>query len=173
MACLLGGNPPHPAPCKILKNTSMPRLGARPHKSELTVNAEQQDMKNRLHPIKLENHPDNGSTMAFDTRYDVSTQVDSSEPADKPPAMCGSATLAIDVSNTSINVASVTVTAITQGLIEPSGIRSFDRILFSISRYSAIFPLLYASALLLFDSPFYSAITVASTFIPGRKIAFS
>src|ERR1700731_554651 len=139
MACLLGGNPPHPAPCKILKNTSMPRLGARPHKSELTVNAEQQDMKNRLHPIKLENHPDNGSTMAFDTRYDVSTQVDSSEPADKPPAMCGSATLAIDVSNTSINVASVTVTAITQGLIEPSGIRSFDRSLWRIAFAASFF----------------------------------
>ena len=66
--------------------------------------------------------------MAFDTKYDVSTQVDSSDPADKFPAMCGSATFAIDVSRTSMNVASVTVTAITQGLIEPSGIRNFDRI---------------------------------------------
>jgi hypothetical protein len=71
--------------------------------------------------------------MAFDTRYDVSTQVDSSEPADKPPAMWGSATLAIDVSRTSMKVASVTVTAITQGLIEPSGIRSFDRSLWRIA----------------------------------------
>src|ERR1700745_2698974 len=41
--------------------------------------------------------------------------------------MCGSATLAMEVSSTSMNVASVTVTAITQGLIEPSGIRNFDR----------------------------------------------
>src|ERR1700693_2351644 len=71
--------------------------------------------------------------MAFDTRYDVSTQVDSSEPADKPPAMCGNATLAIDVSRTSMKVASVTVTAITQGLIEPSGIRNFDRSLCRIA----------------------------------------
>src|SRR5579863_3203559 len=38
--------------------------------------------------------------------------------------MCGKATLAMEVSRTSINVASVTVTAITQGLIEPSGMRS-------------------------------------------------
>src|SRR4030088_1130201 len=71
--------------------------------------------------------------MAFDTRYDVSTHVDSSEPADKPTAICGSATLAIDVSRTSMNVASVTVTAITHGLIEPSGIRNFDRSLWRIA----------------------------------------
>src|SRR6266403_4545573 len=65
--------------------------------------------------------------MALDTRYEVSTHVDSSAPADKFPEMCGSATLAMEVSSTSINVASVTVTAITHGLIEPSGIRSFAR----------------------------------------------
>jgi hypothetical protein len=47
--------------------------------------------------------------------------------------MCGSATFAMDVSSTSMNVASVTVTAITQGLIVPSGIRSFARILFLIA----------------------------------------
>jgi hypothetical protein len=66
--------------------------------------------------------------MAFDTKYDVSTQVDSSDPADKFPAMWGNATFAIEVSSTSMNVASVTVTAITQGLIEPSGIRNLDKI---------------------------------------------
>src|ERR1700738_4461467 len=133
MACSLGCSPPPPVPCKILKNTSMPRLGANPHKNELTAKSATQYMKKRLRPIKLKNHPDSGSPMAFDTRYDVSTQVDSSEPADKPPAICGSATLAIDVSRTSMNVASVTVTAITQGLIEPSGIRNFDRSLWRIS----------------------------------------
>jgi hypothetical protein len=53
--------------------------------------------------------------------------VDSSALADKLPEMCGNATLAMEVSSTSINVASVTVTAITQGLIEPSGIRNFAR----------------------------------------------
>src|SRR3974377_1290404 len=66
--------------------------------------------------------------IAFETRYEVSTQVDSSALTDRFPAMCGSATFAIDVSSTSMNVASVTVTAITHGLIDPSGIRSFDLI---------------------------------------------
>src|SRR5271155_5727963 len=75
-----------------------------------------------------ESHPESGRTIALETRYEVSTQVDSSAPAERLPEIWGSATLAMEVSSTSINVASVTVTAITQGLIEPSGIRSFDRI---------------------------------------------
>src|SRR6516164_940363 len=79
--------------------------------------------------MRLESQPDSGSTMAFDTRYDVRTQVDSSAPAERFPAMCGSATLAMEVSSTSMNVASVTVSAITQGLIVPSGILSLDKIL--------------------------------------------
>ena len=46
----------------------------------------------------------------------MSTQVDSSELAPKQPAMCGSATLAMEVSNTSMKVANVTVRAISHGL---------------------------------------------------------
>ncbi len=44
MACSLGCNPPPPAPCKIRKNTSTPRLGASPHKNELTVNSATHDI---------------------------------------------------------------------------------------------------------------------------------
>jgi hypothetical protein len=53
--------------------------------------------------------------------------------------MCGNATFAIDVSSTSMNVARVTVTAITHGLIDPSGILSLASILFRIAR-SALAP---------------------------------
>src|SRR5579859_4835565 len=134
MACSLGCNPPPPAPCKIRKSTSTPRLGASPHKNELTVNSATHDMQNRFRPISPDNHPESGSTIAFETRYDVSTHVDSSAPADKFPEMCGSATLAIDVSSTSMNVAKVTVTAITHGLIDPSGILSLASSLLRISR---------------------------------------
>ena len=42
--------------------------------------------------------------------------MDSSWLAERLPAMCGSATLAIETSSTSMNVASVTVRAIAQGL---------------------------------------------------------
>ena len=45
------------------------------------------------------------------------TQVLSSELAPSVPAMCGKATLAIEESSTSMNVASVTVMATTQGLM--------------------------------------------------------
>ena len=46
----------------------------------------------------------------------MSTQVASSSLADRPPAMCGSATLAMLVSKTSMKLASVTVSAMSQGL---------------------------------------------------------
>jgi len=63
-----------------------------------------------------ESQPLRGRTIAFETRYDVSTQVLSSWPAERLPAMCGRATLAMEVSSTSMNVASVTVTAMIHGL---------------------------------------------------------
>src|SRR5246127_1419055 len=54
--------------------------------------------------------------MAFETRYEVRTHVLSSCPAERLPAMCGKATLAIEVSSTSMKVASVTARAIIHGL---------------------------------------------------------
>ena len=57
-----------------------------------------------------------GSTTAFETRYDVRTQVPSSWLTERLPAMCGSETLAMLVSSTSMKVAMVTTSAITQGL---------------------------------------------------------
>jgi hypothetical protein len=61
----------------------------------------------------------------------VITQVPSSELAPSVPAMWGRATLAIEESSTSMNVASVTVTAMIHGLIngrpgtEPALVMSF------------------------------------------------
>src|ERR1039458_9330256 len=63
-----------------------------------------------------ESQPLSGSTMAFETRYDVNTHVLSSVPADRLPAIWGKATLAMLVSSTSMNVASVTVSAMIHGL---------------------------------------------------------
>src|SRR5215469_7944674 len=54
--------------------------------------------------------------MALATRYAVRTHVASSCVAPRPPAICGSATLAMEVSSTSMNVASVTVMATIHGL---------------------------------------------------------
>src|ERR1700730_5937368 len=65
----------------------------------------------------LENQPDSGRTMALETRYEVSTQVLSSLLAERLPAMCGSETLAMLVSSTSMKVASTTTIEISQGLI--------------------------------------------------------
>src|SRR5215472_12189814 len=54
--------------------------------------------------------------MAFDTRYEVRTQVLWSLLAPRFPAMYGSATLAMLVSSTSMKAASATTTAISHGL---------------------------------------------------------
>src|SRR5580698_2324789 len=59
--------------------------------------------------------------IAFETRYEVRTQVLSSWPAERLPAMCGRATLATLVSRTSMNVASVTVSAMIHGLMTGRG----------------------------------------------------
>ena len=58
-----------------------------------------------------------GRIMALATRYAVNTQVASSCVAPRPPAMCGRATLAMEESSTSMNVARVTVMATIHGLI--------------------------------------------------------
>jgi hypothetical protein len=63
------------------------RVGAVPHRRELAVKMLRQIMKNRLRPSRLTNHPLMGRTMAFDTRYDVSTQVLWSLVAPRLPAI--------------------------------------------------------------------------------------
>src|ERR1700720_4437135 len=98
-----------------------PRLQATPQSSELSVNKAMQIMKNRLRPNIPTNQPLIGSTIAFDTRYDVSTHVLSLLLAPRSPATCGSATLAMLVSSTSMNAASDTTTAINQGLTSNFG----------------------------------------------------
>src|SRR5580704_2161709 len=92
-----------------------------PHRRDATVNSRMHSMKNRLRPNAVASHPLIGSTMAFETRYDVNTQVLSSLLAPRSPAMCGSATLAMLVSSTSMNAASDTTTAISQGLTAGCG----------------------------------------------------
>src|ERR1700732_3821307 len=105
----------------ILATSRKPRLQATPQSNELSVNTAMQIMKKRLRPNRPTNQPLIGSTMAFDTRYEVSTQVLSSLLAPRSPAMCGRATLAMLVSSTSMNAASDTTTAINQGLTSNFG----------------------------------------------------
>jgi hypothetical protein len=82
-----------------------------PHSRELSVNTVRQITKNRLRPRRETNHPVMGSTIAFETRYDVRTHVLCSVVALRLPAMYGSATFAMLVSSTSMNAASAQVDA--------------------------------------------------------------
>src|SRR5271155_5116071 len=117
MACAIGCNPPPPAPWITRKSSSSGSDGALPQRKEAIVKITMQLMKNLFLPTMLATHPPIGSTTAFDTRYAVSTHVLSSWLAPRLPAMCGNATLAIEVSSTSINDAIATTAATTQGLV--------------------------------------------------------
>src|SRR5204863_7389202 len=101
-----------------------------------------------------------GSTMAWATRYAVSTHVASSTLADMLPAMCGSATLATLVSSTSMNVASMTVPAMNHGLIAvpPTPLRGFG-----------VAGTLWGNVMVASTMTSYLRKMVASTFMPGRK----
>src|ERR1700723_3117333 len=116
MAWEIGCRPPPPAPCRTRKKMSRKRLGARPHRNELMVKMTTQPMNSRFRPNSMESQPVSGSTMAFEIKYEVRTQVLSSTVAERLPAMWGSETLAMLVSSTSMKVASITVAAISQGL---------------------------------------------------------
>src|SRR3954469_17411889 len=92
------------------------RFGAKPHMNDDSVKPVMDVISMRLRPKWFANHPVMGRMIAFATRYEVSTQVDSSTVADKLPAMCGSDTLTTVVSNTSRKVPSITDTAMIHGL---------------------------------------------------------
>src|SRR5205823_3638811 len=70
----------------------------------------------RFLPKLRASHPVIGRTIAFATRYDVRTHVDSSIVAERLPAMWGSDTLTAVVSSTSMTVANMTAIATIQGL---------------------------------------------------------
>src|SRR6202043_1692542 len=112
----MGCKPPPPAPWSTRNRRRKPRLGAKPQSRELTVKIPKQDMKKRFRPKVLANQPLIGRMMAFETKYEVRTQVLWSLLAPRLPAMYGRATLAMLVSRTSMKAASATTTAISQGL---------------------------------------------------------
>src|SRR6201987_3901709 len=78
MGCVIGWSPPPKAPCSTRKKSSIPRLGAIPHKKELSVKKMMQVKKKRLRPSQSTKKPLIGSTTAFETKYVVNTHVLSS-----------------------------------------------------------------------------------------------
>ncbi len=101
-----------------MRNTiSDARFGASPHRNDALVNPITAAMISRLRPKVLASQPVIGRMMALATRYEVSAHVASSIDADRLPAMCGSDTFTTVVSSTSMKVANITETAISQGFI--------------------------------------------------------
>src|SRR4051795_7518604 len=99
------------------KKISEPSVGARPHRNDAAVNPTTDSISRFLRPNMLASQPVIGRMIALATRYEVSAQVASSMVADSVPAMCGSDTFTTVVSSTSMNVANITETAISQGLM--------------------------------------------------------
>src|SRR6476661_6543281 len=97
-------------------STSIGRFGASPQSSDEIVKPDNDAISSRLRPKNRASHPVIGRMIAFATRYDVSTHVDSSIVAERLPAMWGSDTLTTVVSSTSMNVANMTAIATIQGL---------------------------------------------------------
>src|SRR6187551_1828553 len=92
-----------------------PSVGARPQRNDAAVKPTTESISRRLRPNMLASQPVIGRMMALATRYEVSAQVASSIVEDRLPAICGSDTFTTVVSSTSMNVANITETAMSQG----------------------------------------------------------
>src|SRR3954466_5138031 len=101
-----------------MRNTiSAGRFGAKPHRNEAIVKPLVAHNSRFFRPNTLASHPVIGRMIAFATRYEVSAHVASSTVAERLPAICGSDTFTTVVSSTSMKVANITETAMSQGLI--------------------------------------------------------
>src|SRR5215831_11170297 len=116
-ACDSGWSAPPVAPWTMRKKIKDDSVGARPQRNDAPVKPTTEIISRRFRPNVAASHPVIGRIIAFATRYDVTVHVASSIVADRLPAMCGSDTLTTLVSSTSMNVASITETAMIHGLI--------------------------------------------------------
>ena len=125
-------------------------------------------MKKRFRPTAFASQPLMGSTMALDTKYDVSTHVLSSLLAPRLPAMYGSATLAMLVSKTSMNAARETALPINHGLYFGRHVCSPDDELAPVTASNFVsadlFVILAISATQLFH---HRTLTTGTTDMPG------
>src|SRR5579862_5339561 len=115
MAWASGWRPPPVSPCNTRKIMSCVSEVAMPQHREVMVNPATQASRRRLRPNWFASHPEIGRTIAFDTRYEVTTHVPSSLVEARLPAMWGIETLTTVVSRTSMKVASITETVTTHG----------------------------------------------------------
>src|SRR4051794_14858699 len=116
-ACDNGCSAPPVAPCMIRKTMSVTSVGASPQRNEEAVKPTTDSISSRFRPNMLASHPVIGRMIALATRYEVSAHVASSMVTDRLPAMCGSDTFTTVVSSTSMKVANITETAMSQGLM--------------------------------------------------------
>ncbi len=110
MAMPTGASMPPPAPCRIRKATSSPRLEASPHRAEAAVKTTMAASSTRLPPNRSPSQPEAGMNTARLTRKEIeiaSTAV-ALTPNSRP--MVGSATLTIVTSMMDMNMAATKTT---------------------------------------------------------------
>src|SRR6516162_4313217 len=127
MACAVGCSAPPPAPCSTRAMSRNASEGAAPHMNDEMMNSTTQVSRKRLRPKRRPNQLLAGRTTALAMRYVVRTQVASEFDAPSEPAMLGRATDAMEVSRTSINVASITEIAMIQGFMFGAGSENAGR----------------------------------------------
>src|SRR6185312_4714390 len=85
-------------------------LTARPQNVDITTNSSAETQKLRTSPKRRPIQPDSGCMIALASEYDEIAQVPSCGLTPRLPAMCGTDTLTMVMSSTSMNVANAIAT---------------------------------------------------------------
>src|SRR5215469_13343973 len=104
MVCESGTIGPETRPCTRRKAMSVSKLEAKPQAAEATVNSSTESVKSRTSPTRRASQPVSGTAIAEATEYEEITHVPSLLATPRLPEIVGTATLAIDVSSTSMKV---------------------------------------------------------------------
>ncbi len=106
MVCESGTIGPETSPCRSRNAISDSKFCAKPHSAEAIVKSSTDSVNSLASPTRRASQPVNGTAIADATEYDEMTQVPWLVATPRLPEMVGTATFAIDVSSTSMNVPS-------------------------------------------------------------------
>src|SRR5580698_1935031 len=110
MVCESGTIGPETNPCNSRNAISDSKFCAKPHIAEATVKSSTDSVNSLASPTRRASQPVNGTAIADATEYDEMTQVPWLVATPRLPEMVGTATLAMEVSSTSMKVPSASPT---------------------------------------------------------------
>ncbi len=110
MVCESGTIGPDTSPCSNRNAISDSKFCAKPQRADAIVKSSTDSVNRRTSPTRRASQPVNGTAIAEATEYDEITHVPWLVATPRLPEMVGTATFAIDVSSTSMNVPSASPT---------------------------------------------------------------